>query len=271
MMKRGEYAAACPKLAESARLEPTVGALAKLAECEEHEHRLVSAYGRWHQALNLAHAMGDARAADVEHELARLEAVVPKVRVLAGGPLPPDALLRVDDVDLGAASLGVPLAVEPGRHTLQASAQHKVTWSTTIETAADGATTSVTIPVLEDAPTVSLAPAPMPPARTGSSSWATVGLVAAGAGVATIAVGSALGVVAMRQRDEAGCPGNLCPDDADADTLRRAKATANWSTALFVTGGVLLAGGASLWWIERDHSRAGVRAVLTPTGVAGAF
>ena len=27
MMKNGDYAAACPRLAESARLEPTVGAL----------------------------------------------------------------------------------------------------------------------------------------------------------------------------------------------------------------------------------------------------
>ena len=61
LMKQGDYASACPKLAESARLKPTVGALARLAACEEHEKRLVSAYTRWQQALNVA-ALGGRRA-----------------------------------------------------------------------------------------------------------------------------------------------------------------------------------------------------------------
>jgi hypothetical protein len=169
LMKRGDYAAACPKLAESARLRPTVGALAKLAECEEHEKRLVSAYTRWQQALNLARSRRDERVPDVEREVARIDRIVPKLRITMTHALPEDAEIRVDEVALGPAGAGVPLAVEPGRHTVRASAPHKRTWSTTVDTAADGETTSVSVPELEDAPslpaTVEASPAP----RTGPS------------------------------------------------------------------------------------------------------
>lgn len=282
LMKRGEYAAACPKLAESARLEPTVGALAKLAECEEHEQRLASAYGRWQQALNLARSMGDARAMDVERELVRLGAIVPKLSVQAAGALPADAVIQVDDVELGPGSLGVPLAVEPGKHVVRAHAPHKRTWSTTAETSADGATISVVVPVLEDAqpapepppqPLLPFRPVPPPaPVDVGSPSNRTLGLAVAGVGLGALVVGGVLGGVAMHQRDEAGCAaGNVCPDQDSADTLHRAQSSANVSTALFIAGAVLVAGGASLWWLSRAHDSAGVHVAWTPAGVAGSF
>jgi hypothetical protein len=257
MMKNGDYAAACPRLAESARLEPTVGALAKLAECEEHERRLVSAYGRWHQALNLARATGDERARDVEREVERLDAIVPKLRIVAAGVLPADTVIRLDAVELGPAGLGVALAVEPGTHALQAAAQHKVTWSTSVETKADGATTAVTIPGLEDAP----APAP----------WRTVGLATAGIGVVALGVGTAFGVVAMNHRNSAGCPGNVCPDDGSASTLRGAKGSADVATALFIAGGALVGGGLAVWWLSAGTGPARTGVLVMPGGVAGTF
>ena len=279
MMKRGEYGAACPKLAESVRLQPTVGALAKLGECEEHEHRLVTAYARWQQALNLARGTGDERVGDVERELARLDAIVPKVRVVAQGPLPEGTTIRVDAVELGPAGVGVPLPVEAGPHSVQASEPRKVTWSTTVQTAADGATTTVTIPVLEDAPAPAPPPTPAPPApplaapapAAPPSPWPAVGLAAAGVGLASVAVGSVLGVEAMHQRDEAGCPGNVCPGYDAADTLRSAKSAANWSTALFIAGGALVGGGISVWWLTRDHGSSAAAVLFTPGGAVGRF
>ena len=281
MMKQGDYAGACPKLAESARLEPTVGALAKLAECEEHEHRLVSAYGRWKQALNLARSAGDERAGDVEKEVARIDAIVPKLQITATGALSPDTVIRVDSVELGPAGLGVALAVEPGPHALQASAPHKTTWSTTVETKADGATTPVTIPVLEDVrpvlappppPPPLFTPQPAPPPPSGhASAWPTVGLVTAGAGVVAVGVGAALGFVAMGQRNDAGCPGNVCPDDAHASTLRGAKGTADVSTALFIVGGALLGGGLATWWLSSGPAHGQTGVLFTPAGAIGRF
>ena len=280
MMKNGDYASACPKLAESARLEPTVGALAKLAECEDHERRLVSAYGRWHQALNLARATGDERARDVEREVERLDAIVPKLRIVAAGVLPADTVIRLDAVEFGPAGLGVPLAVEPGTHALQAAAQHKVTWSTSVETKADGATTAVTIPALEDvlaatrvvAPPVALVlPAPAPPPPAASFPWRTVGLATAGAGVVALGVGSAFGIVAMNQRSEAGCPGNVCSSGGSASTLRGAKSSADVATALFIAGGALAGGGLAVWWFSAGRGTATTGVVVTPAGVVGTF
>ncbi|HEY3817823.1 MAG TPA: hypothetical protein VGL81_11655 [Polyangiaceae bacterium] len=281
MMKNGDYAGACPKLAESARLEPTVGALAKLAECEEHEHRLVSAYGRWQQALNLARTTGDERATDVEHEAARLDGILPKLRIVASGALPADTVIRLDAVELGPAAQGVPLAVEPGTHAVQASAPHKTTWSTTVETKADGITTPVTIPPLEDAPAPPTVVSPPPPASFAtpaprpppapSSPWRTVGLASAGAGVAALGVGAVLGLVAMGQRNQAGCPGNVCPDDASASTLRGAKSSADVSTVLFVAGGALVGGGLAAWWLSRGTEPVTTGIVVTPLGATGTF
>jgi hypothetical protein len=280
MMKAGQYAAACPKLAESSRLKPTVGALAKLAECEEHEKRLVSAYARWQQALNLARSMGDDRAEDVQRELARLDGIVPKLRIVAEGALPGSTRIRVDDVELGAGGLGVRLPVEPGSHVVQVAAPSKRPWSAAVDTTADGATTLVTIPALEDAPAP--VPAPLAPRsnaevpapslpHAASSTWRTVGLVIAGAGLGAIAVGGALGIDAMRRRDDAGCPGNVCPDTTSANTLRDAKTAADWSTVLLIGGGVLLAGGVAASWLSRDSAPARAGLVVTPAGLTASY
>lgn len=78
LMKDANYAAACPKLGESARLDPKVGTLARLAECEEGLGHVAVARSRWQQALNLAKTSGDPRTAHVEGELLRIDRVVPK-------------------------------------------------------------------------------------------------------------------------------------------------------------------------------------------------
>ncbi len=286
LMKRGDYAAACPKLAESVRLQASVGALAKLATCEEHEKRLVSARARWQQALNLARSVGDARADEVATELARIDRIVPKLVIGATGALPIDVVLRVDDLQVGAASLGVALAVEPGRHTVSATASKKKSWSTTVDTKADGLTTSVPIPDLEDAPPDAAPPSPppavVPPvaspaapltpdaralAPTGSGDkMRSVGIVTAGAGAVALAVGAFFGVEAARKRADAGCNGTTCPTDDSARTLHDAKSAATTSTILFVVGGALAATGVTLWLVAPSaHTAQTARIQAVPT------
>jgi hypothetical protein len=68
----------------------------------------------------------------------------------------------------------------------------------------------------------------------------------------------------MRRRDEAHCSGTVCSDASSASTLQQAKTSADWSTALVVSGGILVAGGTTLWILTRD-GRASVRVGAAPT------
>jgi hypothetical protein len=289
LMKRGDYAAACPKLAESVRLKATVGALGKLAVCEEHEGRLVVAYGRWHQALNLARSAGDERAAEAEREIARLDRVVPKLLVNAGVALPAGTVIRVDDATFGLGSLGVALAIEPGAHRVETTAPGFKPWSTAIQAAADGATTTVNIPPLEALPASAIAAVPgdgsgPPPAGGGgtgpgggqsgsspspapvapSSPWPTIGLFGAGAGLVGVAAGGVLGLLAINQRNAAHCARNVCPDDPSAGKLNDAKTAADFSTGFFIGGGIVAATGFTLWLTTRDGHAAPARVGLAP-------
>src|SRR5271155_139017 len=59
LIARQDYRAACPKFAESDRLEPKVGTRLNLADCEEHLGQIVAARGHWQDAANLAHSLSD--------------------------------------------------------------------------------------------------------------------------------------------------------------------------------------------------------------------
>jgi hypothetical protein len=273
LMKDGQYAAACPKLDESARLDAKVGTLARLAECDEHLGHMAVARSHWQQALNLAKTSGDPRAVHVEGELARIDKVVPKIEVVFSGAPPHDLVLELDEVQLGAASLGVRLPVDPGHHALRASAPGKKPAIVAVDVKADGVVSRVVVPALADdggsaAPVVvsppvaspsgspSSSPAPAPPPDAvphGASPWRTVGLVSAGVGVVAIGVGTAFGVIAKSKRDDSnaqpgGCVNDDCPPAA-AHTRDDARSAGTTSTIFFVAGGVLAAAGVTMFLV----------------------
>jgi hypothetical protein len=261
-MKSGDYRAACPKLAESARLDAKVGTLARLAECEEKLGNLASARGHWQQAVNLARADHDNRLAHVEEELARVDKVVPKLLFAVDGEAPADLVIRVDELHVGLGSLGVPLPVDPGSHTVSAAAAGKKPWLTSLVTAADGAVTTVRVPALE---TVPVAPTPVPPvppapgpapdhppaAASGASPLRSAGLVVGGVGVVGLGVGAAFAVVAKQKLDQSNsgpgaCVGNECPR-LGFDARTDARNAGNFATVFLVAGGSVAAGGALMW------------------------
>lgn len=297
LMRDGNFAAACPKLTESARLDPKVGTFAKLGECEEKLGRLASARGRWQQALNLAQTAGDERVKLVEAELARIDRIVPKLSIATSGAAPAGLAVRVDDVEVGAGSLGVPLPVDPGKHTVTATATGRKPWSTVVVTNADGAVIRVAIPELEQQAAPTAMPPQLPPPVTAatpvpvaapppsdekphasSTPLRAIGLVTAGAGVVALGVGTAFGVVAKQRFDQSnqqGCSGpngNDCPG-ASFDTRNQARTAGNLSTAFFVAGGVLVAGGVTMWLLApRGDATPSVMLRATPAvgpGFAG--
>ena len=276
LMKDGQYAAACPKLDESARLDAKVGTLARLAECDEHLGHMAIARSHWQQALNLAKTSNDPRAAHVEGELARIDRVVPKIEVVYSGAPPRDLVLELDEVQLGAASLGVRLPVDPGHHALRASAPGKKPAIVTVDVKADGVVSRVVVPALVDdagsaAPVVvsppvtspsgspsssaSQASSASPPdaVARGASPWRTVGIVSAGVGVVALGVGTAFGVIAKSKRDDSnaqpgGCVNDDCPPAA-AHTRDDARSAGTTSTIFFVAGAVLAAAGVTMFLV----------------------
>jgi hypothetical protein len=272
LMAGGDFAAACPKLADSVRLDATVGALAKLAECEEHRARPAAARARWQQALDLARARGDRRAARVQAEVTRLDAVVP--RLLLSGAGGPGATIAVqpDGVTVTESMLGTAIPVEPGHHEVVVTSSGKRRWSAQVDTRADGATTRVTIPVLVEEPAATTATAPppgvsaVPPSASepaveashassgerspvGLSGLRIAGLAAGGAGVLALGAGAWLAVEAQsknRQSYTDGCSGNAC-SPAGYDVRNDARTDGNVATAALAGGAALAAAGVTLW------------------------
>jgi hypothetical protein len=275
LMKAGDFAAACPKLEESARLDAKVGTLARLAECEEKIGHLASARGRWQQALNVAEGAHDDRIAHVRDELARIDALVPKLVLEVEAPVPADLLIQVDSLRVGLASVGVALPVDAGRHTVSASAKDRKTWSTTMVTFADGATSKIHIPPLESAATDAPVPAsagvtlppPQPERPAPSRTLQTVGLVVGGVGVVGLGVATAFAVIAKQKDNESNtgtgaCSGNSCGQQGDNERTQ-ARSDGNTATVFLVAGGALAAGGLLTGLLApRPHTPDGAAARL---------
>lgn len=281
LMAAGRHAEACPKLVESARLSKKVGTYGKLAECDEKMGRLVAARADFQQALNLARALGDERLPIVERELARVDAVVPRLLLSMSGPAPQGLAITVDGVDVGAGLLGTPIPLDPGRHEVVVTLPGKQPWREHVELAADGKTTPLLVPSLGEP--ARAAPAPEPPAPAGRSPLALGGIVAAGVGAVGLGVGAFFGGLAQAKTDESnrtGCDGNECTPHA-AKIRNDARAAGDVSTALFVAGGAVLAGGLTLWLVGTEPRsapasaapppRVGLRVSLDTVSIQGSF
>src|SRR5688572_25737334 len=71
-MRKGDVARACPKFAESYRLDPSLGTLLNLALCEEQQGRIVSAWTKFKHFLDSA-PLSDKRREIARERVAELE------------------------------------------------------------------------------------------------------------------------------------------------------------------------------------------------------
>ena len=76
LFSAGQTAQACPKYAESYRLDPQLGVLIYLAECFEKDGKLASAWGSFREAAEVAQKRGDTRGA---HATERARALEPRL------------------------------------------------------------------------------------------------------------------------------------------------------------------------------------------------
>jgi hypothetical protein len=171
LLQAGDYASACPKLAESNRLDPSIGALLNLALCHEKQGLVATAWLEFTEASQLArrsNAPDRQEFADTHADA--LSKIVPKLTVvLTAQPAPEQISVRIDTVALGPNSFGVAAPIDPGPHTVVASAPGKKTWTQQIVLKTGEPPVTVTVPLLEvdpaapaAAPIAAAAVAPVP-------------------------------------------------------------------------------------------------------------
>lgn len=159
----GKYAEACPKFEESQKLDPGFGTAFYLADCWQHVGRTASSWALYLDVAAQTKAAGQldrstlakARADALEAKLSRMSITVAN----------PSAGIHVerDGVSVGKALWGTAVPVDPGEHKVRATAPGRKPWEATVVVAPDGASESVAIPALEEAP-VETPNGPIPPA-----------------------------------------------------------------------------------------------------------
>lgn len=259
LMAKNQFAAACPKLAESHRLDPGTGTLTALALCHEGEGKTATA---WAEFIQVADEASRANRADretlarqhvqkLEPTLSKLTIVVaPQTAKLAG------VLVRRDDATVRPAAWSSPFPVDPGEHTVSVEATGMLPWSQAITVGPNADSKRVEIPALEKSPVVEtkveppivFAPAEPPPNRSGSGQR-IAGLVVGGAGIVVVGIGAAFGVRAIDSAKDANsrCTPDRCIDPKAIRSNDDAKSSALAADVLLVAGAVTAITGAVIF------------------------
>jgi hypothetical protein len=275
-MEQGNYAEACPKLAESQRLDPAAGTLMNLGRCYEGNNQTASAWVTFTEAAKAAAARRreDWRAT----ALARVHALEPKlayvVIVVPEEARAPGLVVKRDASEVRQPEWGTAIPVDAGSHDISASGAGLVPWSKTIAIA-DGDHATVAVPKLAAAPVATASPVAGataggtdgPEHAAASTPWRTIGYVALGVGAAALVTGAVTGLLAGSAGSDADrlCPSSPCANREGLDASSRAHSLATVSTIGFVAGGVLAAGGLALviWGGNTTTTSAHARAQST--------
>jgi len=259
-MKRGEPSVACPKFAESYRLDPSVGTLLNLGLCEAELGHTATAWTKLSQFVEQAPA-GDDRIPLATHKIAELGPLLAKVRVdLAAGT--PRGTITLDDVELGPASLGVLLPVDPGAHRLVVKLPTGESRATVIRVASgevlEIAPERPAVAPPSAAPKVEQAAPAIPPSRSDAPAWKpqansgerTGAYVSLGLGVAGVTIGGIFGLFALNDkvvvRDH--CPDHVCRDATGSAAVHAGARNEELADVAFVAGAVALTAGSLLLW-----------------------
>lgn len=264
LVDAGQPERACPKYEESLRLYDSVNTRYFLADCYERIGKMASAWAHFLEVAARVHASGDrAKEAKARERAAAVQPKVSRLTVVVEAASTPGLVVKRDGRPIGPGQWGVPMPVDAGPHVVEASAPGKRTWTARVEVAPDGATSTLVVRPLQDAPAS---------ADAGGEGTArrAVALVMGGAGIVTVGVGTALAFAARSKFDESSafCNGDRC-NQQGMDIRDSAVARANVATVVFGVGLAAVAGGGVLWLTEESPSK-GASIGLTPT-VGGAL
>jgi serine/threonine-protein kinase len=287
LIKQGKLVAGCDKLAASDRVESSVGTLLNLGDCREKLGQLATAWALFRRAEAIAHRSADdaRREAEARRRADRLEDRLPRLEIDV--PHPADGMeVRRDDEVVDAATFGAALPIDPGAHTIVATATGRVPWKRTLRI--DGPHAQLTVPALDRVPSAPVlavepvvavpepVPAPAPPhapppvvierRAPAPSRWTVVRGLSVGialGGVGALATGAYIGLRSHDLRDRADtlCPAEACGDPHALALNAEARTDATRANVLYAAGGTAALASLVLWFAGAP----GDSPVITPS------
>ena len=249
LITQGDVAGACAKFRESNRLDPAVGTVFNIADCEEKLGHLAQAWTLFQEVVQRLPANDD-RHGIAEQRAAALEPRLPRLRLRLAASAPAGTRVERDGVELGAASLESALPVDPGNHRLRVSAPGHETREFSIALN-EGEQKSLDVsPGPPSAASASLVgkPAERPVDEPSGSGQKTLGYVVGGVGVAALVTGAVAGVLVLGQKStvDANCDENKRCNQEGLDAAERGKTLGVVTTVALAAGAVGLGVGTYL-------------------------
>jgi hypothetical protein len=259
LFKAGKFTEACAQFEKSEQLDPQIGTLFNLAQCDEKVGKLASAIEAYRKIV-AEDTKNPKRKATAAEYAVKLGLRVPKLVVQVVDP-PPGLVITLQ----GAAGTkpiqgNEPVEVDFGDYTIVARANGFRELTRTAKIGEESKTTTVPatlerdhvdVPVVSHEPMAVNTPPPHdeppPPPSHGKA------IAVLGAGGVALATGLVFGLLTHNKWNDAQavCGGVTCPTQAkvdEANTLAdRAHTFGTISTVLVVGGGVAMAAGIVLW------------------------
>jgi serine/threonine-protein kinase len=152
LMAEGKFAEACPVFEKARALYSGIGITFNLADCYEHIGLTASAWAGFQDTATAADIAGQHERAQVARQraaalllkLSKLRVVVP-----AEAAAIEDFDVRRNEASIGRILWGKDVPVDPGRHSISASAPQREPWSTTVLVGKPGEVVTVDVPMLK--------------------------------------------------------------------------------------------------------------------------
>jgi hypothetical protein len=243
--KKGDHAGACPKLAESYRIDPAVGTLLNLADCNEHLGKVATAWQLFQQAIEHLPNHDD-RVPMAKKRIAALAARLSRLTLVLAAGAPAGTKVIRDAAELAPGSLDTPLPIDPGAHEV-------------IVKAPDREDRRFEFTVAErETKRLELEPGPPTPPPTptqpepGMSPMRLSGIIVGGVGIVGLAaaIGTGLALPGKQRTIKLHCgppvhPANVC-DAVGFEAAQAGKTLSAANTAAWVVGIAATSAGVGL-------------------------
>lgn len=280
-MEAGDLAHACPKFAESEKLDPAPGTLLSLADCEERARSFVKAREHYQLAAS-GFPKKDPRRAFATGRAQAVEKRVAHVTLRLGADAPSDASVRLGEAVVPRSDFGTSTAIDPGDVQVRVSAPGRKDNAFSV-TFAEGETKDVACELgapdaarAGDGPTTT-APIAAPGADRPSASSAdprrTISYVLLGVGAASLIVGGVSGVLAAGKASTVKdhCDASSACDQEGVDAASSGRFLAPLSTVTLIAGAVLAGAGAYFFFASAKGHKAPPTALLQALQLRGSF